>query len=229
MARHISERGYEMAHGKQKENKQIFMKVIRLSKTNFSKAVKEAAAVLKSGELVVFPTETSYGIAADALNETAVHKVHEAKKQPHDKPISVIVANARQLNKIAVVNKEAKKLMKKFMPGPLTLIAEKRPIVPIALTQKEIAFRISSNKFANALAKTFGGAITATSANLHGEPAIFSGEEAARVFAGSVDLVVDAGTLPEAKASTIYCTVRQEVLREGEIKKERIEKALSSK
>jgi len=202
------------------------MKIIRLTKADFSNAVKEAAAILKLGGIVVFPTETSYGIAADALNESAVNKVHDAKKQSHDKPISVIVADEKQLDTIAEVNAEAVKLMKKFMPGALTLIVEKKPIVPNALTQNEIAFRISSNRFAHALAKKFGGAITATSANIHGEPAIFSGKDAASVFSNSVDLVIDAGILPLAKASTIYCVVRHELLREGEIKKDKIEKCV---
>jgi L-threonylcarbamoyladenylate synthase len=202
------------------------MQIIKLTKTNFAETVKEAAAVLKQGGLVIFPSETSYGIAADALNESAVIKVHDAKQQPHDKPISVIVANTRQLNKIAVVNSEAKKLIKEFMPGPLTIIVVKRPIVPRALTESEIAIRISSNKFANALAEKFGGAITATSANIHGQPAIFSAEEAALAFENSVDLLIDSGNLPKAMATTIYCTVRHKILREGEIMQEQIEKTL---
>lgn len=208
-----------------KQNMKI-MKLIRLSGTNFSEAVKEAAAVIKKGGIVIFPTETSYGIAADALNEKAVYKVHDAKRQPYDKPISVIVADEKQLGKIAKANAEAKILMKKFMPGPLTIIVEKKTVVPNALTTTEIAFRISSSKFAHALAKEFGGAITATSANIHGEPAIFSGKDAASVFANRVDLVIDDGILPAAKASTIYCIIRHEVLREGEITKELIEKTL---
>ncbi|MDD5148002.1 MAG: L-threonylcarbamoyladenylate synthase [Candidatus ainarchaeum sp.] len=198
--------------------------IIKLEK-NRKTALQKAVDALEKGGVVVFPTETSYGIGADALDEKAVEKVHEAKKQPHDKPISVIVSDLKQAEKIAELNEEAGALAKKFFPGPLTIIAPEKK-VPKNLTRNGIAFRISENKFARELCKKFGRPVTATSANIHNEPAIYNPEELIEKFNGRVDLIIDAGILPQREASTIYSTIGHKIIREGKITKKEIEKAL---
>jgi len=199
--------------------------IIKLGKKNPAQALREAVQVLEKGGIIIFPTETSYGVGADALNQNAVEKVHEAKKQPHGKPISVVVADLKQAEQIADINEEAKALAKRFFPGPLTIIAPEKN-VPKNLTQNGIAFRVSSNKFAGELCRVFGKPITATSANIHGQEPIFSGKTAIEKFSGTADLIIDAGKLPQKKASTIYCTINHKILREGKITKKQIEKAL---
>ena len=191
------------------------------------KALEEAVKVLKQGGVIIYPTETSYGVGADALNPEAIAKVHEAKQQPHDKPISVIVADEKQAEEIAEIGEKERKLIHNFMPGPLTLIAKKHNIVPKQLTSNGIAFRISSNEFARALASKFGHAITATSANLHGQPAVYSAKKTIEVFGKKVDLVVDAGELPRREPSTIYNLINKKIIREGPVSKEEILKAIS--
>ena len=189
-------------------------------------ALEKAVEVLQDGGIIVYPTETSYGIGADALNSEAVAKVHSTKKQPEDKPISVIVASEKQAEEIVELNEQGRRIIREFMPGPLTLICEQKDTVPENLTTNGVAFRIPGNEFAHKLVEKFGRAITATSANIHGKPAIFSASEAAETFRDSVDLIVDAGTLPTAKASTIYCNFNNILFREGSIKQEELEKVL---
>ncbi len=189
-------------------------------------AIEPALRILEQGGIVVYPTETSYGIGANALNAEAVEKVRLAKEQPSDKPISVIVAGEKQAEQVAELDQKARKLIHNFMPGPLTLICKQREIVPKNLASNGIAFRISSNPFALELAEKFGKPITATSANLHGHPAIYSAKEAIGVFSQRVDLIVDAGDLPRKEASTIYDIVNEKILRKGQIKREEILEAL---
>jgi L-threonylcarbamoyladenylate synthase len=188
--------------------------------------ISRIVGVLEKGGIIVFPTETSYGLGANALNKKAILKVHKAKKQPTDKPISIIVPSTEAARKFGKINKAAEKLVKKFMPGPFTLIVEKQKKVPNVLSKKTIAFRISSNKTANAIAKKFDGAITATSANLHGEEPIYSFSKALKVFDGKVDLIVDAENLRRRSASTIYDMTQKKVIRKGQISEREILKVI---
>jgi len=200
--------------------------VVRLEKGNEEKAIEEAVKVLQKGGIIVYPTETCYGLGADALNEKAVEKVHLAKRQPREKPISVIAGNEKQAGEIAELDENARKLIHNFMPGPLTLVCEKKEVIPEVLTKDAIAFRIPGNEFARELAEKFGHAITATSANIHGEPAIYSAKEAEQKLGRSVDLIVDAGELPKREASTIYDLINKRIIREGPISEGQIVGAL---
>ena len=190
------------------------------------KEIERIVQVLKNGGIIVYPTETSYGIGADALNKKAVLKVHKVKMQSTSKPISIIVPSIEVAKKIGKMDNDAEKLVKKFMPGPLTLVVEKQKNVPSVLSKKTIAFRISSNKTANAIAKKFNGAITATSANLHGEGPIYSFKKALRIFDGKVDLIVDAGNLPKSRASTIYDIANRKLVRKGNVSEKDILKVI---
>jgi len=188
--------------------------------------ISKIAGVLVKGGVIVYPTETSYGIGADALNKKAILKVHKVKKQATSKPISIIVPDMKIAKKFGNLDKGAERLVKKFMPGPLTLIVKKRKTVPNSLSRKTIAFRISSNKTAHAISKKFNGGITATSANIHGKPAIYSFREALKVFEGKVDLIVDAWNLPKRNASTIYDFAGRKLIRKGQIGEKEILKAI---
>ncbi len=181
-----------------------------------------AAGALLDGKIIIYPTETCYGIGANALDEEAVKRVHEVKGQDFGKPISVIVPGLEYANKIGRFGKDAEKLAKRFMPGPLTLVVDKKKNVPDILGKESVAFRISSSPVANEIAKKFGGAITATSANLTGEEPIFSGKEAVEKLGGSVDLVVDCGNLKRGKVSTLFDMRTRKVLREGPVKEKEI-------
>ncbi len=188
--------------------------------------IEKAARILKKGGLVVFPTESSYGLGADASNPVAVKKIASAKSQPEEKAISVIAADLEQAKKFGKITGEAKKLAERLMPGPLTLVVEKQASVPNELAEKTIAFRISSNRIARELCRELGNAITATSANLHGRPSIYSGHEVVKQFNNRVHMIIDAGDLPKNPASTIYDAATGRVLRHGPIGEIRIKQAL---
>ncbi len=198
------------------------------AKTNFQEAVRLAASELKKGNLVVVPTETSYGLACLAGNKKAVKKIARIKKQPGKKPVSIIVPSLAVAEKYGHISLAAKKLVQKFMPGPLTLVVPSKKTA-FHLGGKTIAFRISSNKFVHMLCKKLGDAVTATSANLHGEPDTYSGKKAFEIFGGKVALVVDFGILPKRKPSTIYEVEKLTVLRAGKITEKQIKKALEEK
>ena len=188
--------------------------------------IEKAAKILKDGGVIIFPTETSYGLAVDATNETAITKMVRAKEQPEEKNISVIVSDLLQAKKFGKITPEAETLAKKFMPGPLTLVVEKQYNVPNALAEKTIAFRISSNRIATEMCKALGNPITATSANLHGRPNIYSGKEAIKQFGNRVHMIIDAGELPKNPPSTMYDVANKRVLRFGPITEQEIKKAL---
>ena len=122
----------------------------------------------------------------------------------------------------------AERLAKKFMPGPLTLVVKAKSNLPKALTANsgKIAFRISGNKTANALAKELGKPIVATSANIEGKKEIYSGKEAIEKFAQCADVIIDAGALPKRKPSTVYDVASHKILRAGKISVKQIDRAL---
>ncbi|MDO8633991.1 MAG: L-threonylcarbamoyladenylate synthase [archaeon] len=201
------------------------MKTIVVSAKDFSKAITSTVSCLKNGGIAVIPTETSYGLAALASDKKAVRKIHRAKKQPSTKAVSIIVPSLKVAEKYGVLGKDAKRLVEKFMPGPLTLVVPAKKTAA-HLGGKSIAFRISSNKFAHALCTKLGDAITATSANIHGEPDIYSAKKARQVFGEKAAVIVDAGKLPKRRPSTVYDTTTSRVLRIGKISEKQIKNAL---
>jgi L-threonylcarbamoyladenylate synthase len=162
--------------------------------------IEEAREKIQRGEIGVFPTETAYGIAADALNEEAVEKVYAAKQRPKSKPLTVICSSLDQVEEHAELSEQERKLVEEFMPGPLTLIVEKKNHVPDNLNDKFV-FRISSSETARKLAED--GPITATSANISGEETSYSVEDISDELLEEVDFVLDAGELSSGPTSTI--------------------------
>lgn len=173
--------------------------------------IRKVAREILRGKVVVYPTETCYGLGANALDRKAVRKVYEIKNEVSKHNILVIVPSLKVARKYGKVNEVAKQLVKKFMPGPLTLIVKRRRVFP-RLTNKDFVFRISSCKVAHLLARFAKVPITATSANIHGRPSIYSGKKVIREFFGKVDAILDAGELKRVNPSTIVD------LREGRLK-----------
>ena len=185
----------------------------------------KAKNILKEGGIVIFPTETAYGIAADALNEKAIDKVYEAKGRPREKGLTTIVDSLETVERHAEISSKEKKIVEEFMPGPLTLIAEKKGNVPKNLNEKFV-FRISSGEVANKLSEF--GPITATSANISGEKTSYAVKDISDRLLNKVDHVIDAGRLDQGPTSTIIEIENGRIMvhREGPIKKEEIEKIL---
>ena len=192
---------------------------------SIEKQIEEAKEVIEDGGIVVFPTETAYGIAADATSRVAVEKVYEAKKRPRSKGLTAIVDSLKTAEKYAELSNRERKVIEKFMPGPLTLVGEKKSSVPDNLNE-DFAFRISSGEVADRLSEV--GPITATSANVSGQDTSYSIEDISDELLDKVDYVIDAGELNEGPTSTI-AAIREDdvkVFREGPIKKKELEKVL---
>ncbi len=165
-----------------------------------------AAKILRSGGLVAFPTETVYGLGANALDAQAVRKIFKAKKRPLDNPMIVHIAEVEEVKKLTLeVPEKASKLMKKFWPGPLTLVLRKSKIVPDEVTANlpTVAIRMPSHPVARALLKRANIPIAAPSANLAGKPSTTSQEHVIDDLKGKVDLILASGKTDIGLESTV--------------------------
>lgn len=193
--------------------------------------ITRAADVLRSGGLAAFPTETVYGLGADASNAEAVRKVFTAKGRPHDHPLIVHLAEVSQLSAWArVVPSSAQTLAKKFWPGPLTLVLQRAAQVSDAVTggQDTVAIRVPSHPVAHALLEAFGGGVVAPSANRFGHVSATTAQHVRDEFGSAVDCVLDGGECEVGIESTIVDVSRAEavLLRPGWITVRDLETAL---
>ena len=191
----------------------------------------EAVRVMREGGVVAFPTETFYGLGADARNETAVEKIFRIKGRDFCNPIALIVADDREMIPLVEeIPAAAKILMQTFWPGPLTLVFRASPAVSPHLMggTGKIGIRVSSHPLARLLAGGLGGPLTATSANLSGGPECSSADAVIRALGDLPDAVIDGGVTPEGTGSTILdVTVFPPcILREGAISRSLILNAL---
>jgi L-threonylcarbamoyladenylate synthase len=190
-----------------------------------------AVQVLKGGDVIVFPTETLYGLGADALNDAAVEKVFQLKGRDPRNPIPVLVADQEMLHTlVAKIPTVAQKLLDRYWPGPLTLVLPGRKNIPKPLCNPTggIAVRISSQPIAALLIKGLGRPLTATSANPSGKEPARTLQEAKTYFADRVELFVDGGTLTSKSGSTVVEVIEDnvKVVREGEISASELQRFL---
>jgi L-threonylcarbamoyladenylate synthase len=166
---------------------------------------EKAADILKKGGLVAFPTETVYGLGADALDTTASAKIYAAKGRPSDNPLIVHIADIKDLYELAFVNEKALKLADKFWPGPLTLILKKKEVVPDSITGglDTVAVRMPSHPVAAELIKKSGVYIAAPSANISGKPSPTKGEHVIHDMNGRIDMIIVNDTVDIGVESTI--------------------------
>jgi len=190
--------------------------------------VKEAVSALKNGELIVYPTDTLYGIGADIFNEDAVKKVFEVKKRPFSEPLSVAVSSHGDIEKLAHVDDRIMKIAKEFLPGPLTLVLRKKGIVPDVVTagKDSVAIRIPDNEIALKIISEFGF-ITATSANIHNKPVPSTIDKIKRIFGDKIKLYIDYGKLYGRPSTIIELRDKKiKILREGSISLQKLKKVL---
>ncbi len=184
-----------------------------------SSGLKKAASVVNRGGLAVFPTETCYGIAADATSPAAVEKVFSAKGRKKEKALSIIVADERMAREYCEITPLTHHLVHSFMPGPLTLVVkQKKGMLAENISNTDtVAFRIPGHSFALSLVKKIGRPITATSANPSGAPPVYVARKAKELFGDKVDLIVDAGSLPRKSPTALIDLTAspQKLLRSG--------------
>lgn len=201
------------------------MEILRLEPDTLYKVAEKAAKVLEKGGIVLFPTDTLYGLAADVKNPSAIERLKKIKARHTRKPISVIVPDHETLERYGVLSERARALANKYLPGALTLV------VPVSGHPPEeihlngtLGFRIPNDPFALILARLFGSPYTATSANVSGVPTPPSVEAVIAHLGPSaryIDLVVDDGPREGGVPSTVVAIVGEEayMLREGVLSK----------
>jgi L-threonylcarbamoyladenylate synthase len=214
------------------------MEVLKINSKTLKKAVKTTALAIKEGKVVVCPTDTVYGLLADADNKIAVRKIFRIKKRRFQKPLPLFVRNLRTAKKLAYLSKSQEKFLGKVWPGKVTVILEaqgsfwKRWMKDIILGQdKTVGLRIPNHKFLNALLKKIDSPLAETSANISGQKPSTRIKEALKQFKNRKyrpDLIVDAGNLKLSLPSTVFDLVKLQVSREGDISKKEIFKIYNS-
>ena len=203
---------------------------------DFQTEIARAAEILATGGVLAIPTDTLYGLAADALNPNALERVYAAKGRPADMPLPVLVSGWEQAIQVAVVSPDsetlARRLAETYWPGSLTLVLPAAPGLPQRLTagRDTVAVRMPDHPVPLALAAALGRPITGTSANRSGEPDITDPDELRRILAPRVDGIIVSGPKPVGGASTIVAVASDGIslLREGVLPYERVLATLES-
>lgn len=193
--------------------------------------IRRAGEILKRGGLVAFPTETVYGLGANALDETASAKIYRAKGRPSDNPLIVHIADWDAIYRIAEeVPAQAKLLADAFWPGPLTMILKKSAQVPLGTTGglDTVAVRMPANEVARALIRAGGGYVAAPSANTSGRPSPTTAQHVAQDMDGVIDMIIDGGDADIGLESTIVDLTEDvpTILRPGYINEEMLTAAV---
>lgn len=194
------------------------------------KNIKTASNIILTGGIVIYPTETVYGIGCDPLNTKAVKKIYTIKGR-EKKPLPLISSDLESVKKLVIMNSIALKFAENFWPGPLMMILPSKIIYNELVSQgsNTLGIRVTSHPIANKLAKLCGGSIISTSANISGQKPALSAQEAAKYFGKEVDLILDDGESKITQSSTIIdLSNKLKILRIGPITQEQIDKVLEN-
>jgi L-threonylcarbamoyladenylate synthase len=194
-------------------------------------AVAAAAQCLATGGLVAFPTETVYGLGADAANAAAIARLYQAKGRPAFNPLIAHVGDLAAARRLGRFGAQAMALAQAFWPGPLTLVVTKTEDCPVAELATAgldtVAIRVPAHPLAQAILRAFGGAVVAPSANLSGHVSPTTAAHVAADLSGRIDLIVDGGAVEVGVESTILCCFDAPMLlRPGGVPREAIERVL---
>jgi L-threonylcarbamoyladenylate synthase len=192
------------------------------------KLVERAIRILKNGGIVAFPTDTIYGLGANAFDEDAVLRVYEAKIRPHNFALTLLLADTSQIKLVAEnIPKITWKLAEKFMPGALTIVLNKSMAVSNMITGEgnTVAVRIPNHPVPIALIKGLGAPITGTSANISGGNNPLTAEDVFKQLRYRIDMIIDGGRCPIGVSSTVLnlTTNPPKIIREGAISRDQIE------
>jgi len=210
------------------------MRVIRINlKGDFTKAVLEAVTTLKRGGVIVYPTDTVYGLGANACDWYAAEQVFKIKKRPLSKPLPIIAKNMKWVAELAFIPPKLEGVLSEIWPGPTTVILPKKEVIPPIVTgkRKNVGIRIPDCVLTDKLLGKFGYPLTATSANISGEEATGDIGKIVEMFRNEIwkpDLILDAGVLPQSEPSTVLdlATIRPKIVRVGPTKPEQLMKLL---
>ncbi len=189
--------------------------------------IRQAAATVRDGGTVIYPTETCYGLGCDATDGDAVKRVYDIKERPREKGLTCIVSDVEMAEQYCRLSDRERAVVDAFMPGPVTLVAEKTGALPDVLNSAFV-FRIPGSDTARQLADAAGVPVVATSANVSGGESRYRVDDIAADVRDAVDMVVDAGALDQLSPSTIVELRENNVVvhREGPVTREEIEDIL---
>ena len=195
------------------------------------KELREIKKVIEENGLIIFPTETVYGIAASALSKKAIDKLYKAKKRPREKAINIMVSDKKEIENYANINsKIERKIIDKYMPGEITIILEKKNDFgkSFTLPDNTIGIRIPNNSIALKIIKELKIPLIVSSANISGMESGKNPKEIEKFFNKSVDILIDGGIIEKGVPSTIIKVENDkiEILREGKITKKEIENSI---
>ncbi|AVB76308.1 L-threonylcarbamoyladenylate synthase [Methanococcus maripaludis] len=204
------------------------MKTFEISESNlknYEKEIETAKKMLLGGKIILCGTDTLYGLSTNALDNKAIEKIYSIKERDPNKPISISLGEKEQIENYVYVDKMAKKIIEKFMPGPITVILKKKDIIPDILGKDDVGVRIPDNDVIRKIAVV---PLTTTSANISGKTAPSSLEEVDSIIKEKVDLIIDTGPCKYKVQSTIVKVIdgKIELIREGKIPFEEILKAV---
>jgi L-threonylcarbamoyladenylate synthase len=209
--------------------------MMEVLKINSRGLIKKIANLLKEGKVLICPTDTVYGLVADATNEKAVRKVLRIKRREKGKPIPIFVKDIKMAKELAEISKDQEEFLKKVWPGKITVVLKRRKNCGLAKIlfgkEKTIGLRIPKYSFLNQLLKRLKRPLTGTSANISGLPASTKIKEVLSQFKNKQfgpDVLIDAGNLRKSYPSLVVDLTKSppKILREGNIKKERILKLI---
>ena len=201
------------------------MKILKIQNYKKSDIISQAVEVLKNGGILIYPTETAYGVGVDATNQRAVNRVLDYKSRQAGKPLSVAVCDQKMAKQYIQVNQTTQSIYKNFLPGPITVISRGKQKVAkgVESEQGTLGIRIPDYGLMLEIIKKFGRPITATSANLSGEKTPYSIDDILENISDKrramVDLILDAGQLPKRPTSTVVDATMEDyqVVRRGAV------------
>ena len=192
------------------------MRILKTTRKN----ILAASETVRRGGLVVYPTETVYGLGCDPLNAKAVERIFEVKGE-REKPLPVLASDIKHVEKIAHLSEKAKRVAARFWPGPLTLVLPKTTILPSIVTSNldSVGVRVPRHDVAIQLIRLSNGLLIGTSANRTGEKPPRTAQEAAKQIGDEVDVILDGGPTTFGSSSTVVdlTSERPKILREGPI------------
>lgn len=197
------------------------MKTIKIDPNNPSdKAIAETVKTLQNGGVVVYPSDTCYGLGADISNPFALDKLYKIKKREYNKPISLIVKDIAEIEKIALVNENQKQFLKKYLPGEITVILLNTGLANFK--NNSVGIRIPKYKLLQILAEQFDRPFASTSANISGKPVCYNVKDVIEQLKNNKyqpDLILDGGVLSQKSPSTVVDLIKwpPTILRQGNL------------
>ena len=190
---------------------------LKIPLSDHDTAFEAALAAITAGGIVLYPTDTLYGIGCDATNAEAVKKLRALKQRDSKKPLSILVSDYAMLLRFCALTHEQEKILHELLPGPYTFILPLKERLPVSDTL-EVGVRVPEHAFMRAVAKSAGIPIVTTSANLSGEKDAAEISGVAREILAGCDLAIDGGKCKYAQGSTVIDLIRMKVLRKGAVR-----------